>query len=156
MVVYNAIPHASRGFSPHYLIFGREPFLCIYLILAFNVANDEFNNYVDACNVNIDSVNVDEWFQSHLTRLREAHVRVDDQRKKQADTRKESAIIAIHTASSGQGGGKKRVHHVGRSKTADVWDEDLFIVVRAPTMTVGGQCNLEVKALKNLIQSDWP
>lgn len=89
VVVYNATPHASRGFSPHYLIFGREPFLCIYFLLAFNVANDEFNYYVDACNVNIDSVNVDEWFQSHLTRLREAHVRVDDQRKKQADTRKE-------------------------------------------------------------------
>lgn len=88
--------------------------------------------------MNSDDVSVDEWLKRHLTRLSEAHVRTNDQLKKQAAAMKERCDMLSQPIPLQVGEVmRKRINHVGRSKIADIWSEGLFTIEMAQTMTDG-------------------
>lgn len=62
--VYNATPHASTGYSPHYLLLGIDPKLPIDLLLPIDHDDQASNN--------------GEWLTLHQNSLREAHQQVQN------------------------------------------------------------------------------
>ena len=71
---YNATPHSSTGYSPFYLMFGRDPRLPIDRL------------------VEMEETAVHQpttWITKHQTELREAHQRAAAKLEKEADTRKQ-------------------------------------------------------------------
>lgn len=70
LTVYNATPHASTGYSPFYLILGKEANLLIEFML--NVERDN----------NDKEHSIDERLEIHLLRLHEAYIRAAEQLRK--------------------------------------------------------------------------
>lgn len=62
VAVYNATSHSSRGFSPYYLIFGREPVLLIDFMIGCTVDNGICDVDDNICQANNDYVNFDDFF----------------------------------------------------------------------------------------------
>ncbi|KAL8614109.1 hypothetical protein ACOMHN_026326 [Nucella lapillus] len=73
--MYNSTPHSSTGFSPFYLMFGREPRLPLDLFLG---EQSEGGERMPA-----------EWLKEHLKRLRAAHDKAGEQIRAEAAKRKE-------------------------------------------------------------------
>lgn len=71
---YNATPHSTTGYSPFYLMFGRDPRLPIDRLV-----EPEENQ---GCQPN-------SWVTKHQTELRDAHQRTAARLAKEADTRKQ-------------------------------------------------------------------
>ena len=71
---YNATPHTSTRYSPHYLMFGIDPKLPIDLLLP-NVHDDQASNNGD-------------WLTLHQNRLREAHLQAQSKLRVEAIFRK--------------------------------------------------------------------
>ena len=56
--MYNAMPHASTGMAPYYLLFGREPRLTV----------DNMLNTADEI-----EIHVDDWVKLQADKMRESH-----------------------------------------------------------------------------------
>ena len=117
--VYNATVHSSTGFSPYYLLFGREPTLPIDFILGTLDATQSYS--------------VDDWLENHKQRLRQAMeratVNIDksaQQRCEQHNKDKREAPIDIGTRVLL----RNRVQ--GRNKIQDTWSSTPYKVVARP------------------------
>lgn len=71
---YNATPHSTTGYSPFYLMFGRDPRLPINQLVEL----EETQGHQPSS-----------WITKHQTELRDAHQRVAVRLAKEADTRKQ-------------------------------------------------------------------
>ena len=117
--VYNATVHSSTGFSPYYLLFGREPTLPIDFILGTLDATQSYS--------------VDDWLEKHKQRLRQAMdraaVNIDksaQQRREQHNKDKREAPIDIGTRVL------LRNRVPGRNKIQDTWSSTPYKVVARP------------------------
>ena len=107
MQLYNSTPHASTGYSPHYLLFGQECRLPVDVLLG----------------VDDESVADDWWVPQHHHRLREAHERAyaqmdqhADQRKLRHDRQARPLILAVGDHVYMRKHGMR-----GRNKMQDAW-----------------------------------
>ena len=114
--IYNSTVHSSTGYSPYYLLFGREPTLPIDLILGTRETSD--------------TTSIDEWLDKHQKRLRNALQNATANTEKSAEQRREQrnkntkeCPIAIGTRVLI----RKRVQ--GRNKIQDTWHSTPYKVV---------------------------
>ena len=112
---YNTTPHASTGYSPHYLMFGRDSRMPVDLLLGCGETPP-----VD-----------DNWVQHHQERLRHAYELARAQMDRAADARK--MVYDRHTRELPLSAGERvylRNHAVkGRNKIQDAWDSKVYRVV---------------------------
>lgn len=129
LYVYNATPHSSTMYSPHYLMFGREARLPIDLLLG--EGEDVEESSID-------------WLAAHQTRLRDAYQRAGEHLQLQAKRRREhhngkefdipiqkDQIVYL------------RNHVHGRNKIQDAWDSTPYKVVDVPTDLYGSVYTVE-------------
>ena len=112
---YNTTPHASTGYFPHYLMFGRDSRMPVDLLLGGG-----------------DTPAVDDnWVQHHQERLRHAYELARAQMDRAADARK--MTYDRHTKDLPLSAGERvylRIHAVkGRNKIQDAWDGKAYRVV---------------------------
>lgn len=112
---YNVAPQASTGYSPFYLMFGREPRLKIDLLLG--LGNDIEQS-------------ADDWIRMHRNRLGEAQElakqnleKASEKRLKRCNEGSKDTAIAIGTRVL------LRSHPLGRNKIQDHWDSTPYRVV---------------------------
>lgn len=70
LYAYNCTPHSSTGYSPYYLLFGRDPRLPVDFLLGEESP---------------ETVSLDEWLSVHQQRLRHAFEKAGEHMKKKAD-----------------------------------------------------------------------
>ena len=110
--MYKAIPHATTGMSPYYLLYGREPRFPVDHLLG------------------VDFDDFDDWVTEHKKRLRAAWTLAESNSEKSAEKRREvhdkkSTPCAIYI-------GTKvliRNHVQARNKMQDVWKPEPYIVI---------------------------
>ena len=114
--IYNSTVHSSTGYSPYYLLFGREPTLPIDLILGTSQTQD--------------TTSIDEWLEKHQKRLRDAlqnatsnTMKSAEQRREQRNKNTKECPIAIGTRVLV----RKRVQ--GRNKIQDIWNSTPYKVI---------------------------
>ena len=114
---YNNTPHASTGFTPHFLLFGQQPRLPL----------DDFLGQPEA-----PPTSTTNWVQQHRFRLQEAHLKAYHQLLQSAARR--DTYISKGSASTLQPGDHvyTRNRVAGRHKLQDFWGPDLFIVTGQP------------------------
>jgi hypothetical protein len=111
IMVYNMTPHTSTGFSPYFLLYGREPRLPI---------DDVF------CSPD-SSVTVDEFVRKQNHRLRRAFRHVGDllERSTQLSPRPSSAPDIVV-------GDIVHLRNERTSKLSNIWSDRLYVVTRKP------------------------
>lgn len=116
---YNSSVHASTGFSPFFLMFGREPRSTVDILLgsALESATD-------------DTVSPQSWVEKHLNRLmvaqKLARVQMDvkaKERKKRHDS--SAKVHDLHIGTHGY----LRKRCPGKNKIGDAWDSRIWIVI---------------------------
>ena len=117
---YNASPHASTGYSPFYLMFGRDPRLPVDALLG---GSSEI--YGDG--------SVDDWLAVHQGRLRDAYQRAGTHIDKHASDRKLRHDGKRHCTPLTLG---KRVYirsrPPGRNKIQDDWRPEVYKIIGIP------------------------
>ncbi|KAK7500501.1 hypothetical protein BaRGS_00008408, partial [Batillaria attramentaria] len=116
---YNVTPHASTGFSPHFLLFGQEPRLPVDDLLGLPS--------------NTSAVGPRDYVRQHQHRLNQAHARANDNLQKAAadrarQTDKGSADHPLHLGDFVY----LRNRVLGRNKFQDRWRPQLYVVTRRP------------------------
>ena len=96
---YNASPHASTGYSPFYLMFGRDPRLPVDALLGGSSETDGDGS-------------VDDWLAVHQDRLREQGPILMSMHLTGSCVRKESALCAFDWVN----GFTFAAHHLGATK----------------------------------------
>ena len=117
---YNCTPHASTGYSPYHLLFGREPRLPVDILF------DNEDTHQDQP--------VSEWLLGHKKRLRYAWKKAGEQLQESARKRKKANEGKVYAPDIKVGQFvylRKRV--CGRNKIQDAWESTRFIVVGVPT-----------------------
>jgi hypothetical protein len=122
---YNATIHDSTGFSPFYLMFGRHPRLAVDAFLGLSVSENE------PCTSSV-----------YMKQLREKLSKAYEIAGKEA-ARKGSAYKNIYDKkvrfASIQPGDRVLVQNVGlrgRQKLADIWEENVYVVLRQPNVDI--------------------
>ncbi|KAK7488550.1 hypothetical protein BaRGS_00020167 [Batillaria attramentaria] len=121
LYTYNVTPHASTGFSPFYLMFGRNPKLLVDFLLGTGLGGGTRLRRVD-------------WVQEHrerlelafAARLRRGCTPAAAERKRRHDQKVPLDLLKV---------GDRvllRAHHVGRAKIQDSWQPEVYVVVRVP------------------------
>ena len=115
---YNSTPHASTGFSPFYLLFGREPRLPLDSLLAVADSDNHFDSAT-------------EWVQYHQSKLQKAFGVVKSKLQQAASIRKAYADRSAkkHPLFRGQKVLLKRHDYGGRHKIQDVYHQTEYKVV---------------------------
>ena len=112
---YNATPHSSTGYTPHFLMFGRDIRMPVDLLLG--TSNDP--EYGDT------------WVEQHQRRLKEAYEMTRLQLTRQADHRKQvydRNVQDLPLAAGERVYLRNRVK--GRNKIQDAWDSRVYSVTR--------------------------
>ena len=118
--VYNCTPHTTTGFSPFYLMYGREPRLPLDLFLGEK--DQEWR-----------AVMPTQWLAEHLERLRVAHNKAGERLRSQAAKRKERHDNGKTTPDLKAGDLVITRHHIrGRNKIQDFWGERVYVVTKVP------------------------
>lgn len=116
---YNCTPHATTGYAPHFLFFGREPKLPVDQVLQ------------EKTETNLQSL--DEWLQQHYEGMAAAH--------KQASVRSEAAALRRQERNAANNkmplhiGGRvflKNLAFEGRHKLHDIWNAEPFQIIGKP------------------------
>ena len=115
---YNNTPHASTGFSPHFLLFGQEPQLPVDRLLGRTTTS---------------AVGPTDWVRQHRLRLQASHARAlkhlqeaAAERRKQTDQK--AADHPPHVGDLVY----LRNRVLGRSKIQDRWRPELHVVTARP------------------------
>ena len=120
---YNATPHSSTGYSPHYLFFGRDPRLPIDHLMGFKESRQG------------DDGGVDGWVADHYQRLADAF-KGASARSEQEALRRKSQHAATVTEEDGLVVGTRVFLRnrgvMGRNKIQDYWDPVPYQVVGRP------------------------
>ena len=117
---YNSTPHASTGFSPHFLLFGEEPQLPVDALLG-NTKSPSTAGYVD-------------WVRTHRNRLHEAHELAQKQQRIAAAKRKERHDVTVTESTLAIGDFvyiRDRTCR-GRNKIQDIWSPIVHVVTCVP------------------------
>ena len=77
LYAYNATPHASTGYTPFYLLFGREPRLPVDILMGGQDQHAE-----------VPPGDVRDWLTTHQSRLRDAYQKARERLQHAAQTRK--------------------------------------------------------------------
>lgn len=113
---YNSTPQSSTGYSPYYLLFGRDPRLPVDMLLGEQEQNDQGT--------------VDDWLCMHQKRLGVAFNKAGERMQKKAESRaelhqKKEYVVPIKVG-----------HRVllrnrpkGRNKIQDAWSSKVYLVV---------------------------
>ncbi|BFZ00191.1 hypothetical protein BsWGS_03230 [Bradybaena similaris] len=124
IMVYNSTPHAVTGFSPYFLIHGRESILPIDFMLRRTE--------------NEGSDDLDKWLEVHKENLKTAHEIARrnlqtsaEKRKAHADEKNRIPLLQVGDQV------RKKKHYIGLAKLQDVWSTDVYTVVRIPEATGG-------------------
>ena len=113
---YNVTPHASTGYSPYFMLFGRESRMPVDLLL--NCDNER-------------SRADDDWVEKHQRRLRDAHRMARVHLQQHADDRKQGydrRAVDLPLAVGDRVYLRNRQVR-GRNKIQDVWDSAVYKVV---------------------------
>lgn len=108
---YNATPHASTGYTPYFLFFGREPQLPI---------DQLFSPPVEG---NTNPTNIDEWVAKHQSQLEDAWERAAKNLEKEARRRQDAHKTTRRGVEleEGQRVLLRQQAWTGRHKIQDVW-----------------------------------
>lgn len=118
--MYNCTPHAATGFSPFYLMFGREPRLPLDLWLGEESV--EWNARMPA-----------EWLGDHLKRLKVAHDKAGERLRQEAAKRKDRHDKGNPTPDlKPRDLVVTRQRYKGRCKIQDFWGERVYVVTDVP------------------------
>ena len=118
--MYNCTPHTTTGFSPFYLMFGREPRLPLDLFLGEK--EQEWR-----------AVMPTQWLGEHLKRLRVAHDKAGERLRSQAAKRKDRHDNGKITPDLKAGDLViTRQRFQGRNKIQDFWGQRVYVVTRVP------------------------
>ena len=116
--VYNATPHSTAGYSPFYLMFGRDPRLPIDRLIEL----EETQGYEQSS-----------WITKHQTELRDANQRAAERLEKEAEVRKQKYDRHNRTKPSTIAVGQRvlvRDRTIrGRNKIQDRWSTRVHKVV---------------------------
>lgn len=117
---YNVTVHSSTGFTPYYLMFGRDP----YLPIDFLLGNDDRSQTQD----------LDRWIQQHKEKIQFAYQRALQETKHNAETRKESHDRRITNAeiSVGDNVYLRNRNFRKRHKIQDNWSDVPYVVTGIP------------------------
>ena len=118
--MYNCTPHSSTGFSPFFLMFGREPRVPLDLFLGEQ--QEEWQAQMPS-----------DWLANHLKRLRVAHHKAGEHTKRLASKRKESHDQGNSSPDLCVGDlVVTRQRYRGRCKIQDYWGERVYTVTGVP------------------------
>ena len=118
---YNCTPHASTGYSPYHLLFGRSPRIPVDILLDVE-SNEEPNSPVN------------DWLAAHNERLRYAWDKAGEHLLEAAQKRKAAHDTKAYDPDVQTGDLvylRKRVP--GRNKIQDAWEPRMYIVAGIPT-----------------------
>lgn len=111
---YNATPHASTGFAPHFLLFGQDPRLPVDIFLGRPASSTTVTT---------------DWIRHHRQRLLEAHTKAQQRLTAAAERRSASTPAKPdHTLNVGD-----LIYirtRVPNSKLSNLWLSDLFEVTK--------------------------
>ena len=119
---YNCTPHASTGYSPYFLFFGRDPRLPVDNLLGIGEATEDS-----------DGDGVDEWVADHYRRLRDAFE--DASEKLQSQAQKRQDLMNRNATDTSLPIGCRVVlkqHPHGRNKIQDKWGSVPYRVINRP------------------------
>ena len=122
--VYNSTRHDTTGFSPYYLLFGREPRLPIDLFLPRHetTSKTSYSGYIAALR----------------KRMKYAHGVVEDRIKRKGEARNEWYNKKVRGATLVPGDQVllRRLGLQGKNKLADRWEEEVFVVTSQPNTSI--------------------
>ena len=122
LYAYNATPHASTGYTPYYLLFGREPKLPVDILLGEELPSEDTPNTVH------------EWLAMHQSRLRDAYQKAGERLHQAAQNRKALHDKKLKDSEPVKLGQliylRNRVQ--GRNKIQDAWSSTPYRVVEVP------------------------
>lgn len=110
---YNCTPHATTGYSPYYLLFGRDPRLPLDVLLGTNT----------------DEVPDNELITEQCHNLKEAFQLACNPMEREALKRIESRNIAVNDCVLTVGTRLPAKHAIGRNKIQDFWKDRLYEVI---------------------------
>ena len=116
--MYNATPHKSHGFSPFYLLFGRDPRLPNHNVLQVE-SNEE------------EERSIDDYLEDHCERLESAYEIANNRLKKDRIARKKNYDRKARELPLRLGDRiYLRKHYQGRSKIKDYFGDDIYKIVK--------------------------
>ena len=121
---YNVMPHSSIGYSPYFLMFGRQP----YLPIDFLLGNSKVCSDID----------IDQWIALHAEKLSYAYKRAGEETRRNEAQRKQVHDFG-KTESDLQIGTKVYIRNrgiKGRDKIQDKWKSDTYVIISKPGKSV--------------------
>jgi transposase InsO family protein len=117
---YNSTRHESTGFTPFYLMYGREPRLPIDLAMGL-VTEEEAQNYTDF----VESLR--KRLQKSYDLAKKRSAQAQQQNKANYDQRARAAVLEV-----GDRVLVKVLAFGGKHKIADRWEEDPYVILAQP------------------------
>ena len=122
MAAYNATTHSSTGYSPHYLLFGREPLLPIDVILSRRLTNAQerahsYNNFVM------------EW-EARMTEAYEIASKNVKKVQNYSEERWKNRLIASTLQPGDKVLVKNKREQGGPGKLRAYWEQDIYVVTK--------------------------
>ena len=121
LYAYNATPHAATGYTPFYLLFGREPRLPVDILLGGDQPEDNHPG------------DVHDWLTTHQSRLRDAYQKAGERLQNAAQSRKARHDQRLNDVPVRFGQLvflRNRVR--GRNKIQDAWSSTPYRVTELP------------------------